>query len=333
MMKAIIKISVLFLVIILIIIYVPTLNGKYIKSSKLYINEVCASNQSIIQDDDLEYSDYIELYNGYSYDINLQGYHLSDSEFATSKWTFPDVTIKSNSYLIVYASKKDRFDDGYIHTNFKLSSDGEVLTLSTAEGNIISKISYPRMNPNTSYGYLDNDYYLMEPSPLIKNTNNISLNKEDNAFGNIIINEYITHNKRVNYDSNGIYYDWIELYNKSDSVVNLSNLYLSDNKDNLSKYMFSNVKINAKSYLLIYLAGEKKANSDNIYANFKLSEGEDIILSDGKKIYDMVHVINLKDNISYGLKEDKWYYFTTPTPGYVNNTAGFIKMGDDNGSS
>ena len=39
---------------------------------------------------------YIEIYNGYKNSINLSNYHLSDDEYDTKKWTFPDITIKSN---------------------------------------------------------------------------------------------------------------------------------------------------------------------------------------------------------------------------------------------
>ena len=80
MKKSIITIIVLFTVVALLINFIPGLNSDYIKTSKLYISEIMASNSYTIKDEDGEYSDYIEIYNGYNYSINLEGYYLSDDE-------------------------------------------------------------------------------------------------------------------------------------------------------------------------------------------------------------------------------------------------------------
>ncbi len=329
MMKDLIKIVILFVIIILLLIFIPNLNVEYIKTSKLYINEICASNQSIIRDEDNEYVDYIELYNGYDYDIDLSGYYLSDSEFATSKWMINDISIKSKDYVLIYASGKNRIG----HANFKLSSDGEVLTLSDKNGNIISKFSYPKMNPNDSYGFYKDRYGMMNPSPLKENSMIITNNKEVVEKRTVIINEYMSRNKSYNYDKYGNYYDWIELKNVSDKDINLNKLYLSDNSNNLTKFEIPYVTIKKDGYLLIYLSGKKNKDGDNIYANFKITDNEEIVLSDGKNIIDKVNVVNLRDNISYGRVLDKWYYFTSPTPGKVNDTAYFMKLEEYNGSS
>ena len=62
--------------------------------SALIINEICASNKTIIADEDGEYVDWIELYNSGSEAINLKGYGLSDKSGKPMLWTFPDVTIE-----------------------------------------------------------------------------------------------------------------------------------------------------------------------------------------------------------------------------------------------
>lgn len=328
-MKDYIKITLIFTILILIVVLFPNINGEQIKVSKLYINEI-ASSQRLIKDIDLEYSDYIEIYNGYNYDINLNGYYLSDDEYYPKKWSFPNITIKSKEYLLVFASSKDKYDNE-IHTNFKLSSSGEVITLTDSKGNIISKINYKEQKNNISYGYLKGKYVMMNPTPGKKNTDEIIREQED-IKDKIIINEYITHNKSKNYNKTGNYYDWIELYNKTDKDIVLDNIYLSDNSSNLPKFKIPNTVVKSKDYLIIYLSEEENVE-DEIHANFKLSDNEQIVLSDGKNIFDIINVIKLPDNVSYGIKENKWYYFTTPTPGKVNNTASFEKIGDYNGSS
>ena len=125
-------IIILFTIIILLLLFIPNLDNSFTISGKLYISEILVNNTYTHTDNDSEYSDYIEIYNGYKHEINLYWYHLSDSEFETNKWTFPNITIKPKEYLIVYASGKDKCDENskICHTNFKLSSNGEVITLS-----------------------------------------------------------------------------------------------------------------------------------------------------------------------------------------------------------
>ena len=72
-------------------------------SAQIYINELMSSNSSIIYDDFGESSDWIELYN-VGEPINLGGYGLSDDLDDLYKWTFPSVTMNSNSHLLIFAS-------------------------------------------------------------------------------------------------------------------------------------------------------------------------------------------------------------------------------------
>ena len=122
----------IFVLTIILVMLIP--NNDYIKTGKLYVSEIMASNNYTIKDDDGDYSDYIEIYNGYKNSINLSNYHLSDDEYDTKKWTFPDITIKSNEYIIVYASGKNKCDleTRICHTNFKLSKSGEIITLTNS---------------------------------------------------------------------------------------------------------------------------------------------------------------------------------------------------------
>lgn len=321
-MKKNIKIISLFIIIILIVYLVPGINEDYVKTSKLYISEIMASNSYTIQDEDGDYSDYIEIYNGYNYPVNLDGYFLSDDEFETNKWMISNITIEPKEYILIYASSKDK----EYHTNFKLSSEGEVVTLTDNSGNIISKISYKEMQNDVSYGYHKGKYiYTSYPTP--KESNSGTKLKQNNSKYDIIINEYMSNNKRYNYSPDGYYYDWVELYNNSGKEITINNLYLTDDINTLNKYKLPNITIDKESYLLIYLSGTSKTIEDSIYANFKLSTNEELILSDGKNIIDKIKVIELKENISYGKIEDSWYYFTSPTPGKINNTKPFSTLG------
>lgn len=336
-MKKIFLVAGLFLIIILIVEFVPNLSGDYIKTGKLYISEIMASNYSTILDDDKEYSDYIEIYNGYKTKINLYGYYLSDEEFDIRKWSFPDIDINPGEYLIIYASGKDKCDtkERICHTNFKLSSEGEVLTLIDNTGNIISKFTYPKMETDVSYGYKNGKYMLFDKAtPGGENNSKKFKTINNNAYSNISINEYMTDNSRVYYDKYGNYYDWVELYNSSNKDINLQNVFITDDESNLNKYKIKDVVIKAKGYLIVHMPGEKVNYEDGIYTDFGLSSNDKkIIISNGKKKIDEVEIVYLKENVSYGKVDNTWKYFTSPTPGSKNNTKGFDSLGGLNGNS
>ena len=330
----IIVISSIIFILILLILF-PNLNSIYKKQGKLYISEILASNSSVLEDNEGDFSDYIEIYNGYNTKINLNNYHLSDSEYETGKWAFPNITINPKEYLIIYASGKDTCDieNKICHTNFKLSSKGEVITLTDQIGNIISKFEYPEQFTDISFGYKDGKYiYFETPTPGEENNSEeYSIKKTDNY--KLEITEYMTHNKRSNYDKYGNYFDWIEIYNSSNKDYSLENLYISDNSNKLRKYKIKSTTLKSKDYLVIYFSGENKNYEEGLYVPFKLSDDEEIIISNGIDVIDKVKIIQLSDNISYGKVNGEWKYFAQATPGRANTTASFDKIGGLNGSS
>lgn len=122
------------------------------QAQSVAINEVMAVN-SIIQDDDGDFSDWIELYNHGSEVVNLTGFGLSDNASSPFKWQFPATLILPNSYLLVWASGKDRKTDGQpLHTSYGVSSGGEDIVLTDPEGQLIDIIPAIPIPANFSYG-------------------------------------------------------------------------------------------------------------------------------------------------------------------------------------
>ena len=329
--KKILIIVLLFLVSILIVyFFLPNTGYMYGNNGKLIINEIMANNTNTYVDDNGEYSDYIELYNGNSFDIDLSEYYLSDNEYETNLWRFPSVTIKSHEYLVIFASGKDRCDDNGCHTNFRLSSSGEVVTLTNDVGTIISKISYQGSKNDTSYGYNGRRYvYYENGTPGKKNSGDNS--NEPIGLSNknisVYINEYMSSNKRFITDEDGEYSDFVELYNYGDKDIDLSGYFISDNINNMDKYMFPSVIIKSHEYLIVYLSSKNK-KEDYVHTNFSLSENDNyLVLStyDGK-IIDKVEIVSLKDDISYGRNNNGWCYYMYPTYGYENNTKCFMEL-------
>lgn len=85
-----------------------SLNLSSVQAQDVVINEVMSSNGFTIEDEDGDFSDWIELFNISTTEINLAGWGLSDDEVEPQKWLFPDIHISPGSHLLVFASGKDR---------------------------------------------------------------------------------------------------------------------------------------------------------------------------------------------------------------------------------
>ena len=72
------------------------------------ISEFLASNNSVLDDEDGDDSDWIELHNAGDTDMSLNRWYLTDDANNLRKWRFPEVNLGAGEYLIVFASGKDR---------------------------------------------------------------------------------------------------------------------------------------------------------------------------------------------------------------------------------
>ena len=104
--------------------------GSYLLPRDILVNEIASNNKSVLEDVDGDFSDWIELYNPNFFSIDLSGYSLSDDAENIDKWQFPKVDIPPHSYIVLFASSKNKFEHGELHTNFKINQNGEPIILS-----------------------------------------------------------------------------------------------------------------------------------------------------------------------------------------------------------
>ena len=283
----------LFIILILLVLLLNINNTEVVinNNSKLYISEIMSSNKNTIKDFDNEYSDYIEIYNDYDYDINLYGYFLSDEVTSNKKWIFPNIIIKSKEYLIIYASEKDKCDLSIreCHTNFKLSSKGETISLLNDNGKVISKVKYSKSISDTSYSYIDNKYKNTIGTP---NAKNIDTPPVTNIEKDIIINEVSATTPEA-----------IELKNITGKEIDLSNYYIKDKNDII--YKFKNTKISGNSYLVLYGSDTPNIKDNKIYLGFRINNSNEILyLYKNNKLIDTFTVGKMTDNISKGRNDN-----------------------------
>jgi len=152
----------------------------------------------------------------------------------------------------------------------------------------------------------------------------VEIKSQQIISANIVINEFMADNMTTIADPSGEYDDWIELYNPTSTSISLTGRYLTDKKDNLTKYQFTqpNLVLNPSEYLLIWC--DEQQEQQGIHTNFKLSAGGEFIAlveTDGISIIDSLSFGSQTTDISFGRLPDgasNWI-FMTPTPGTTNN--------------
>ena len=130
---------------------IPCLTVK----AQVRITEFMASNTSTLADEDGDFSDWIELQNTSTNSVSLSNWSLTDSAGNPGKWRFPATNLPPKSFMIVFASGKNRATNGAeLHTNFKLGADGEYLGLFDPDGTAATEIApkFPQQYPDVSYG-------------------------------------------------------------------------------------------------------------------------------------------------------------------------------------
>jgi len=307
-------------------------NAYFQKQSKVIITEVMSSNSLTILDGFGLSSDWIEFYNSGDEAINLKGAGLSTNINKPMMWKFPDFEIGPQEYKIVYASGLNKVDrSGNLHTNFKLNAKlGETLYFTSALGTLLSKIEFPPLDKDISYGMNDKGewLYFNHPTPNEKNGMDGQSTSDFKAYidSPLMITEYMTDNRSVLYDEDGDFDDWVEFYNASDEPFSLAKLYFTDNKTNLRKWAFPDMVIEPMSYLVVYASGKDKV-TENVHTNFRLSDHETLVVSNQySEVLVELTLDPLLPDISRGLEGDEWVYFSEPTPGKANSTHGYTDL-------
>jgi hypothetical protein len=332
----------LFLLNLFFIIQIPVF------SQEIRINEFMSSNAVTVQDDDGDFSDWIELFNTGNQSVQLEGWGLSDNKTNLFKWVFPEYTIAPGEYLLIWASGKNR--------RFK---KGEQV-------NGILREVYSNIPGTSLQDLIKHSNYPDKPSSqqIIKDKFEAPLNVADN-YGQQM-------HGLIKAPATGNFIFWI-------SSDDHGQLYISTDRDPSNLKMIAEVpgwtqsrewgKYSQQKSEPVYLEEGKfyyiKAmmkeggGGDNLavrwqwpdgkieepvsaehlhyegnlplHTNFSIdAEGEPIILTDKNgKIVDEILPLKLPVDISYGRSPDAapdFKYFSTPTPGSENNTSGFSEF-------
>ncbi|MGB1888330.1 MAG: lamin tail domain-containing protein [Akkermansiaceae bacterium] len=125
----------------------------------------------------------------------------------------------------------------------------------------------------------------------------------------LVISEFMASNQSGLRDEDGDDEDWIEIYNPGNSSVNLAGWYLTDDRNDLTKWTFPELALEPSQSLVVFASDkDRKVSGAELHTNFKLSTSGEylgIIRPDGVTVeqdYGPAYPIQVT-NVSYGLKQ------------------------------
>ncbi|MDQ3191160.1 MAG: CotH kinase family protein [Bacteroidota bacterium] len=154
----------------LILLFSITVRGQIV------INEISNANDLFLIDENDDAYDWIELFNSGTSSVNLLNYTITDNSSILDKWSFPEIIIEPQSYIIIFASAKDIKVGNALHTNFKIKATGEEIIISNDKGNIIDSYNFGELQNNHSFGRNPDgsETWCVFNNPSPGNTNNSS---------------------------------------------------------------------------------------------------------------------------------------------------------------
>ena len=294
------------------------------------LSEIMISNKGSVPDNLGGYPDYIELHNGSSERADISGYGLSDSLLEGAKYVFPAGTVlEPGAYVVVWCGGEAEDD---MHAPFKLSAGEEAVLfdasgrpLDTAvlnsvdSGMVLRREGEVWTQAKPCPGYPKTEEGMAEYEASLKETEDMGL----------YINEFMASNATTICDSFGSYSDWIELYNSTDTDMDISGFGISDNLSQPMKYRFPDgTTIAARGYLVVFCSGNEGMQNGELHAPFGLrSYGEDVVIANrAGRIIDSYSFKNQETDVSMARMPDgtgELQPNSQPSPGYPNTGAGY----------
>lgn len=291
----------------------PTPGYAEVKAAdRLLISELVSNNSVTPLDGAL--CDYVELYNDGSEPLDLSKYYVSEKADDLYDVSLPEVTIEPGEYLVLLCDKD---------LPFGLSKDGGSLYFTRNDGVLAASVTYGAMSGGQVYTF--DRGIIEEASPGYPNTYE-GMNAEICARSGLVINEVVSSNGSYLIRNNQAY-DIVELWNNSDSAVELSDYYFSDSKSELQRYRLPEMTLEAgKHYAFLCTGGAKLEGTAPISLS---ADGEKVFLSttDGR-VVDALNLPAMPYNVSYGRGSDALYYYEMPTPNRSNGSRGSTAIAD-----
>lgn len=263
--------------------------------SPLVISEVLDSSADAPYNGAVQ--DVVEILNRSGDKVSTEGWYLSDGSDPYT-YSLPKQTLAAGERMVIVCST--------VTTGFSLS-EGESLMLFSPDYRYAPPVSCTTGEPGMSLSLLESgtefSYNFSEITLGYPNTaEHHASYRNDQLPADLIISELMTANKSYLKGSYATTCDWIEVYNNSDSELNLADYHLSDDAGKLGKYQMPDITLQPGEYRVIFLS----TDSLNLLKGYSIlpfalsSDGDQLYLSREGVIVDYVHIPEVPVDFAYG---------------------------------
>ena len=290
----------------------------------VYINEVLASNTRYPNTDGV-CCDYVELYNSAAQPVDLSGFSLSDGGEST-RFEIPSGTvIGPKGYLVIYC---DKMAESETYAHFGISrGGGEKIYLIDSNGAMSDSVITVETGLNEAMILKEDGVWGISPQATPGSENDehahagqALYNRELSA---VRISEIMADNSGYA-NEDGLFCDWVELYNTSAQTVDISGFTLSDNVST-DKFVFpQGTMIPGNGYLVINCTLDESGDRIAPFGISQLGEESLVFKNSEGRIVDIVDTVRLDTNEALMLgTDDIWVTTKESSPGYENTKAGY----------
>ena len=282
---------------------------------KLRFNEIRSSGKLLGAYPGCESADWFELYNYGTKSVELWHLSITNDPEKTDKYRLPEVSVQPGEYIAICCCS----NDNHPSVPMGISRRGETLYVFGGSRRIC-EVSVPPLDDDVSWGFDGQEWgYCTILTPGAENARVFpSLDPVQSDFIGLTVSELMIEGSSAPVTPDGGYSDFVEFYNDSNFKISLNNWYLSDNENDLRKWPFPDVSINAGEYLLVLLGGDSQIRDDGLLqADFSLNKRECLYLFDWNSLTYYVFRLpeTIRPDVSIGTNGE---YFFVPTPGKEN---------------
>jgi hypothetical protein len=321
---------------IIVFLVFTALSVRAVNLNDMVINEIAWMGTSNSANDE-----WVELYNNTNQTINLEGWTLIAEDGSPQvvlmgqipAFSFyllertDDSTVPGIKADLIYGGALNNKGEGLkLFNNQNILIDEVNCNNGWFFGDNSTKETMERKNALLQSG-LDNWQTSKNPggTPRLQNSKSPEIGSLETEKEEIGKGFGIDSQKNINYPSGIIFNEilpspdgpdaeneWIEIYNRNNSSIDLSDWKISDSIGSIKTYIFpKGTEISGLSFLVL----------DRTKTKITLNNDKDrlVLIQPNDKIIDEVVYEKAPQGKSYALKNSKWNWDDNPTPGKINN--------------
>lgn len=285
----------------------------------LRITEFSMKNSAGIRDEDGEFRDWIELENCSDSEVPLSGWTVTDKP-KLRRQPISDSVLAPGERLVVFCRDFGLKEEETLRL---IDPAGEVQESALCPSSAEERYSLT-LQPDGSYAGTK----WMSPGFPNGKDGYVQWCRTDSRESSLLINEVMVSNEQ-HPGLNGACYDWVELKNISDEILDLSGYRLKTDRNDPRGWLFPQTSLNPGE--MICIACDEDAPSSDLNTGFSLNAVEETLflydrageLTD----YVLLHDIPIEGSMGRINEENGYFFFTEPTPG-AENTGGARLVSD-----